>query len=144
MPRLNHSWHEPVLEESPTGSSDRSFGLVFATIFGVLALIALRRGQDSTLQWMIISFVFLVLASVAPSLLGPLNRVWRRVSLEVSKCVNPLMMAMIFFVVLTPMGLFLRLLGKDLLRLRFEADRPSYWIERDLESTRPTSMTKQF
>jgi hypothetical protein len=144
MPRLNYSWHESVLEERPTGSSDRSFGLVFAAIFGVLALIALWRGRDSALYWMIIAFMFLALALAAPPLLGPLNRVWRQVSLEISKCVSPLMMAIIFFGVLTPMGLLLRLLGKDLLRLRFEADCSSYWIDLSSESTRPTSMTKQF
>lgn len=144
MPRLNYSWHESVLEERPAGSSDRSFGLVFAAIFGVLALIALWRGRDSALYWMIIAFMFLALALAAPPLLGPLNRVWRRVSLEISKCVSPLMMAIIFFGVLTPMGLLLRLLGKDLLRLRFEADCTSYWIDLSSESTQPTSMTKQF
>jgi len=117
---------------------------VFAAIFGVLALIALWRGRDSALYWMIIAFMFLALALAAPPLLGPLNRVWRRVSLEISKCVSPLMMAIIFFGVLTPMGLLLRLLGKDLLRLRFEADCTSYWIDLSSESTQPTSMTKQF
>jgi saxitoxin biosynthesis operon SxtJ-like protein len=144
VPTVNHRWHERTIEEPPSGSSNRSFGLMFATIFGVLSLAALWRGRDSALWWMISGFVFLVLALAAPRLLGPLNRAWRQMSLAISKRVNPVMMAIIFFGVLTPIGLLLRLLGKDLLHLRFEPHRPSYWVDRSSESARPGSMTNQF
>jgi hypothetical protein len=117
---------------------------VFATIFGALGIVALWRGRESAPWCIIIAITFLLLALAAPPLLGPLNHAWRWISLRLSKAVNPLIMAVIFFAVVTPIGLLARFLGKDPLRLRFEAERPTYWIDRRSDRDRPSSMTKQF
>jgi hypothetical protein len=87
---------------------------------------------------------FLAIAVFAAPLLGPLNRAWRRLALLLSKIMTPLVMGLLFFVVLTPIGIVMRLAGNDPLRLRFERDRPSYWLDRPAPTERQYSMTRQF
>jgi hypothetical protein len=81
---------------------------------------------------------------LAPPLLGSANRAWRWFSLQLSRFVNPIIMCVMFFVVLTPIGIVMRLAGNDPLRLRFDSQTPSYWLPRATENGRQTSMTRQF
>jgi Saxitoxin biosynthesis operon protein SxtJ len=139
------SWHETLYDEDATpGSSDRAFGFLFAAIAGVLAALSAWQGRRGALGWAIVAAGFLVVTLVAPPLLGPLNRAWRRLALLLSKLTTPLIMGLLFFVVIAPVGVIMRLAGKDPLRLRFETESSSYWLARSSQGDRQTSMTRQF
>ena len=138
-------WHESLHSEGPApGSSNRAFGLLFAAVCGAIAAVAAWRGRPSTLWWSIAALAFFVAAVFAAPLLGPLNRAWRWLSLRLSRIVSPVVMAVLFFAVLTPVGMVMRRTGNDPLRLRFEPQRTSYWLHRSSQGKRQTSMTKQF
>ena len=79
-----------------------------------------------------------------PSLLRPLNRLWFKFGLLLNKVVNPLIMGLVFYITVTPIGLIMRVLGKDLLGLRLSKDSESYWIHRDPPGPSPESMRHQF
>ena len=145
MPDADGNWHESLHSEGPPpSSSDRSFGLLFAAVCGVIAAFAVWEGRRSALWWLIAASVFYLVALVAAPLLGPLNRAWRWLSLQLVKIVNPILMGVVFFAVLTPIAIVMRCSGRDPLRLRFEPATPSYWLNRTSSSRRQTSMTNQF
>ncbi|HSM42671.1 MAG TPA: SxtJ family membrane protein [Afifellaceae bacterium] len=122
--------------------SERNFGLVFATVFGVIGLWPLIGGNPVRIWSLAIAAVFLVLAFALPAVLRPLNLLWFRFGLLLGRIVAPIVMALIFYVAVTPTALIMRLLGKDLLRLRFDRDAATCWIAR--EKAPETSMKNQF
>lgn len=140
------STHERIRgEDEIVSSSDRSFGLVFAGFFVVLALWRWWNGWTPWgYSWLGLAAAFAALAVIAPAILAPLNRFWIKLGLLMNRVVSPLMLAMLFFVVVTPIGLIMRLIGKDLLRLRHEPGARSYWIERDPPGPPPDTMKNQF
>jgi hypothetical protein len=131
-------------EDPALGSSDKAFGLVFAVACGAIAVSALWEGRPSALWWSLASFVLLGLALFAAPLLHPLNRAWRWISVQLFKIANPLIMAVLFFGVLTPIGLIMRVAGKDTLRLRSDKESSSYWLARVPQAGPRNSMTNQF
>ena len=126
------------------GSSNRSFGIVFAVVFAVIGLLPFAFGGGIRLWALLIGGAFLLVALALPSILEPLNRLWLRFGLLLHRIVSPIVLGIMFFLVITPMGLLMRALGKDFLRLRFEKDLPSYWIERKPPGTPPESLKDQF
>jgi len=134
----------PDHEDRAAGSSDQAFGLVFAVACGAIAVSALWEGRRSALWWSLASFVLLGLALFAAPLLHPLSRAWRWVSLQLFKIANPVIMAVLFFGVLTPVGLIMRAAGKDALRRRFDKESSSYWLARASPASARNSMTNQF
>ena len=139
------NWHETLHDEdAAAGSTDRAFGFLFSAIAGVLAALAAWQGRRGALGWAVVAAGFLAVTLVAPPLLGPLNRAWRRLALLLSKFTTPLIMGLLFFVVIAPVGVIMRLAGKDPLRLRFERENASYWLARSSQGERQTSMTRQF
>ena len=139
------NWHETLHSEGPPpGSSDRSFGLLFAAICGGIALFAIWQGRRSALWWGIAASSFCVTALFAAPLLGPVNRAWRGLSLQLFRVVNPILMGVVFFGVLTPLAVCMRRVGRDPLRLRFDPQMSSYWLPRTSVDGRQTSMTDQF
>mgnify|MGYP001237045052 FL=1 len=110
-------------------SSNRSFGILFFLIFLAIALFPLLNKGDLKLVPLIISLVFLLLVILNSKFLTPLKLIWLKFGVILGKIINPLIMALIFFLVVTPTGLFMRLLKKDLLSLKFN-DEKSYWIEK--------------
>jgi hypothetical protein len=88
--------------------------------------------------------VFGGLAFLAPKLLAPLNTLWFKFGMLLSKIMSPIVMGILFFVTVTPTGLFMRARGKDLLRQKLDPDAETYWIEVDPEQAALTSMKKQF
>ena len=130
--------------EDVHGSSDRSFGIVFAIVFGVIGLLPLVFGGGVRLWSLGVGAAFLLAAVVVPSVLAPLNRLWLRFGLLLHRIVSPLVLGIMFFVVITPMALVMRALGKDLLRLRFDRAAASYWIDRTPPGPPPESMKDQF
>lgn len=131
-------------EEKVKGSSDRSFGLTFAAVALILGGIALWRGRDWGVYALAASVAFAALALAAPKLLAPFNRAWLKLGLLLHHVVNPVVMGLMFFGVITPMALVLRLAGKDLLRLRFDRQARSYWIPREPPGPAPDTMRHQF
>jgi hypothetical protein len=124
--------------------SDRSFGLVFAAALLVVALFPLVHGRE--LRWwaVALSLAFFAAALIRPALLAPLNRLWFRLGLLLGRVTNPLVMGVVFFLVVTPMAVIMRLRRKDPLRLRIDRKACSYWIERVPPGPAPASMTNQF
>ena len=126
------------------GSSDRSFGIVFAAVFGIVSLWPLL--DDGGVRWwsLVIALVFAVMATVRPGLLAPLNRLWFWFGMLLHKIVNPLVMGLLFFATVTPIALIFRLIGKDPLNQKPDKNCETYWIERDPDELVPESMRNQF
>ena len=110
-------------------SSNRSFGLVFFIVFLLIALYPLLKGSDLRIWSLVISFVFLVLGLINSKILTPLNRLWFKFGLLLGRFISPLIMGIIFFVVVTPIGIMMRLLKKDLLNLKYNK-KETYWIDK--------------
>ena len=121
-------------------SSNRSFGIVFFVFFLIISLWPLKIGQDIRLWSLVISIIFLLLGLFNSKLLTPLNRIWFKFGLLLGKVVSPVIMGVVFFFVVTPTGLIMKFLGKDLLNLKKNKSK-SYWVEKKNENT---SMKKQF
>ena len=111
-------------------SSNRSFGIVFFVVFLLIALYPLTYGGEIRIWSAITSLIFLVLGLLNSKFLAPLNKLWFRFGIFLGKIISPVIMGIIFFLVVTPIGLFMRLLGKDVLNLKYSENK-SYWIEKD-------------
>ena len=111
-------------------SSNRSFGIVFFVVFLLIALYPLTNEGEIRFWSVIISLIFLILGLLNSKILAPLNKLWFKFGIFLGKIISPLIMGIIFFLVVTPIGLIMRLLGKDVLNLRYN-DNQSYWIERN-------------
>lgn len=131
-------------QEEVRGSSDREFGLVFAGFFAILTGIGWWNDSSNTVTFAVIAALFLAVALIFPRVLAPLNRLWTRFGLLLYRVVNPIVMATIFYVIITPIGVAMRLAGKDLLRLKIDGDAASYWIPRDPPGPPPEGMKNQF
>ena len=132
--------------EETEAPSERSFGLTFTGVFTVIALWLYWR-KDLPLPAvaaLTMAGVILLLALRAPTLLHPFNRLWFKFGLLLHKIVNPLVMGLLFFVVFTPTGYFMRMMGVDFLRLKPLPAGTSYWISIRDEKTVAGSMKDQF
>jgi len=109
--------------------SNRSFGIVFSIVFLLISLYPLINGENLRLWSLIISIVFLILGIINSNLLKPLNKLWFKFGLLLGKIISPFVMGIIFFVVVTPIAILMRLLRKDLLNLKFNKNS-SYWIQK--------------
>lgn len=127
------------------GPSDRAFGLVFTAVFTILAVTAAYQGA---FLWMsglsAAALLLLAFTLVRPKILAPANRLWLRFGLLLHHIVNPVVMGLIFFVTVLPIGLIARTVGHDPLRRRFDAKVESYWIERTPAGPAPESLKNQF
>ncbi len=125
-------------------STERSFGLVMAVFFLIVALWPLIT--DRPIRWwaMAVSAGFAFLALLWPVALAPLNKLWARVGIFLNQVVSPIVLGLLFYVTVTPIALLMRLLGKDPLRLRRDPKAASYWIERTPPGPTPESMKNQF
>ena len=138
------SFHEDYDRHDITGGSERSFGLVFAVVFLAIGLAPLLSAGGVRIWPVVIAAVCGVVALVHPRLLRPFNAAWLKFGLLLSRIVNPIVLGFLFYVVITPAGLIMRLLGKDPLRLRIDRTAESYWIERRPPGPPPESMRNQF
>ena len=121
-------------------SSNRSFGILFSIVFAIIAFWPTINGNPLRLWSIPISVIFLVLGLLNSKLLNPLNIVWVKFGELLGRIIAPIVMAIIYFIIVTPIGLFMRLIGKDLLNLKFSKAN-SYWIKRE---KKVGSMKKQF
>lgn len=122
-------------------SSNRSFGLLFFLVFLILGLWPLKNSLDPNLYLISISAVFLILGLTNSKILTPLNKLWIKFGEILGMIIAPLVMALVYFIVLTPISLIVRIFGKDLLGLKFLKQKDSYWINR---KKKRLSMKKQF
>ena len=109
--------------------SNKSFGIVFFVLFLSISLYPLINNENIRLWSLIISLIFLVLGILNSNLLSPLNKIWFRFGILLGKLISPVIMGIIFFLVVTPIGLIMRLFGKDVLNLKYN-DYKTYWIEK--------------
>ena len=110
-------------------SSNRSFGIVFFIVFLLIALYPLINQGEFRLWSLIISFIFFILGILNSKILTPLNKLWFKFGIFLGKIVSPIIMGIIFFFVVTPIGILMRVLGKDVLNLKYHNNK-SYWIEK--------------
>ena len=121
--------------------TERNFGLVIGGVFIIIALFPLI-GSGPIRAWALVpGIVLIVLAILKPSILRLPNLLWFKFGLFLGAIVAPIVMALVFFLVVTPTGIIMRLLGKDLLRKKIDPDTSSYWISRE---TPPGTMKNQF
>ena len=121
-------------------SSNRSFGIVFFVVFLLITLYPLTYSQDIRVWSAIISIIFLVLGLLNSKILTPLNKLWFKFGIFLGKIISPIIMGIIFFIVVTPIGLLMRLFGKDVLNLKNNKSS-TYWIKK---ADQKSSMEKQF
>ena len=121
-------------------SSEKSFGILFFIIFILIALWPLLSGEPIKVWALVLSIFFLVITFLKRDLLKPLNKIWIKFGELLGKIIAPIVMASIFFFVLTPISIIVRLCGKDLLKLK-DSKENSYWIKREKNIN---SMDKQF
>ena len=109
--------------------SNRNFGIVFFVVFLIVALYPLTLSKHIAIWSLLISLIFLILGLINSKILNPLNKVWFKFGIFLGKIISPLIMGIIFFLVVTPTGLIMRLLRKDILSLKYNQNK-SYWIEK--------------
>lgn len=126
------------------GPSNRSFGFVFSAFFFLVGLAPLRRHHPVRLWAFGVALVFLAVAILVPALLKPLNRLWMQLGRLLGRITTPIVTGLLFYLIFTPAGFLARLLGKDPLRLRFDAQAKSYWQERRPPGPPPEDMANQF
>ena len=111
-------------------SSNKSFGIVFSVVFLLIAIYPLTNGEDIRIWSSTISLIFLILGLLNSKILSPFNKLWFKLGVYFGKIISPLIMGIIFFLVVTPIGLIMRLFGKDVLNLKYNKNQ-SYWIEKN-------------
>ena len=111
-------------------SSNKSFGLLFFVVFLILGLWPLKNGESLNFYFITASVIFLILGLLNSKLLSPLNKSWIKLGEILGIIIAPIVMALVFFVILTPVSIIVRLFGKDLLGLKFLKERDTYWIKR--------------
>ena len=122
-------------------SSNRSFGLVFFVVFLIIGLWPLLDEGQFKIWSLFFSLFFLVLGLLNSKLLTPLNLLWTKFGILLGNVFAPIVMSFIFFLVVTPIGLLVRIMGRDLLRTKYNKSGKSYWIKRE---KRITKMNQQF
>ena len=122
-------------------SSNRSFGLLFFFIFLIVGLWPLKNGENINFYFIVISFIFLILGLINSKLLSPLNKLWIKFGEILGIIIAPIVMALVYFIFLTPISLIVRIFGKDLLGLKFLKNKETYWVKRKKDLA---SMKKQF
>ena len=110
--------------------SNRNFGIVFSVVFLVISLWPLLSQNDVRIWSLVISGIFLILGLINSKLLLPLNKIWFNFGILLGNFIAPIVMGIVYFMVVTPTGLIMRLLGKDLLNLK-KNNKDTYWIEKD-------------
>jgi len=111
-------------------SSNRSFGLLFFIVFIVVGLWPVTKGETANIYLIIISLFFLIFGLINSKILSPFNKAWVKFGEILGLIIAPIIMALVYFIILTPISLILRMFGKDLLGLKFMKKQDTYWIKR--------------
>jgi Saxitoxin biosynthesis operon protein SxtJ len=124
--------------------SDRHFGLVFTVLFAALAVLSYFRSGRAYLWLLPLSALTGLVMLLNPELLRPLNRLWMKLASLLHAITSPVILAVIYFLVVTPFGLIQRLMGRDVMRQKFDPRIDSYWISREPPGPPPESLRNQF
>ena len=116
-----------------------TFGILFFILFLIIGLYPLKSGGTTRIWSLVLSLAFLIITIIRPNLLTFINRLWIQFGILLGKIISPLVMGLVFFFVVTPIGILIRMLKKDVMGLKRGA--PSYWINRE---DKVQSMKKQF
>jgi hypothetical protein len=111
-------------------SSNRSFGLLFFTVFIVVGLWPVTKGETANIYLILISLFFLIFGLINSKILSPFNKAWIKFGEILGLIFAPIIMALVYFIILTPISLIVRMFGKDLLGLKFLKKQDTYWIKR--------------
>ena len=122
-------------------SSNKSFGLVFFVIFMTIALWPLLNDGNIRIWSVIVSIIFLILGLFNSKILTPFNKLWMRLGILLGAIVSPIVMGIVYFAVITPIGLIMKLFGKDVLNLKIDKNKNTYWT---LKKKIPSKMKDQF
>ena len=112
-------------------SSNRNFGLVFFIVFLIISFWPLTNTESIRVWSIIISLIFLILGLLNSKLLTPLNKIWFKFGMILGGIVAPIVMGIIFFSVVTPIGIIMKITGKDLLNKKYNKKKKTYWIKRN-------------
>jgi hypothetical protein len=139
------NFHEDLARhgEEPR-ASERNLGVTFAAVLGLMGAVRLFRGDGAAPYWLAAAAILLACAYLWTAPLRPLNFVWHRLGLILFAVVSPIVMGVVFYTTVVPVGLIMRLSGKDPLRLKFDRAARSYWIERDPPGPAGAGMKNQF
>jgi predicted membrane metal-binding protein len=121
-------------------SSNKSFGIVFFLVFFLIGIYPLLNSNDLRFWSLFLSLIFLILGLMNSKILTPLNRIWFKFGMLLGTIVSPIVMGVIFFFIVTPIGVIMKIIGKDLLNLRY-SDKNTYWIKKSGTKSR---MKNQF
>ncbi len=122
-------------------SSNKSFGVVFFLVLGLLGIWPYLSGGDPIYWLILLSIIFLFLGLINSKVLSPFNKIWIKFGEILGRIIAPLVMGIIYFIILTPIGILMKFLGKDLLNIKFSQTQKSYWLKRKKNIG---SMRKQF
>jgi hypothetical protein len=125
-------------------SSNRSFGIVFAAVFAILALAPLIRGRSMRIEFLWVAAAFAAIALTTPALLTWPNRLWLAFGGLLHKITSPVALGLIYFLAIMPTGAAMRIFGKDFLGLRRRPEQTTYWVERRPPGPPPDSLKNQF
>ena len=128
------------MEKKIKVSSNKSFGIVFSIFFLLISVYLLLNNNPIYYWSLFVSFIFLVLGLMNSKILSPLNLLWFKFGILLGKIVSPIVMGIIFFLVVTPISIILKMFGKDVLNLKFNNNK-TYWIVKDGPKS---NMKKQF
>jgi len=120
--------------------SNRSFGVVFSIVFLIIALLPLLNDNSVRIWSIILSLIFFILGLLNSNILSPLNRIWFKFGIILGGIVSPIIMGLVFFLVVTPTSLILKLFKKDILNLK-KNDSKTYWI---MKLDKKSKMKNQF
>jgi len=140
----NNSHEDLSRQEEVKGSSNRSFGLVFAAVFLLVALFPSLHGQALRAWALVVSGTLLLVAFLLPVVLTYPNHWWLRLGLLLNAGISPVAMGVLFYLVITPIGLVMRLFGHDPLRLKLDTTTSSYWIKRAPPGPEPKSLSNPY
>ena len=122
-------------------SSEKSFGILFGVVFIIISVWPLFYSNSLRVWSLILAITFFLITFLKPSLLKPFNNAWIKLGELLGRIIAPIVMAIVYFLILTPISLLVRLFGKDLIGMKFSNDIKSYWIKRKKHLG---SMDKQF
>ena len=131
------------MRKSVPPPSDRSFGITFTVVFALITIWLWWTGRPGPMLFGILSLATLLVSAFRPSLLKALNRAWMKLGALLHAVVNPVVLAFLYFGVITPFAIVMRLIRRDVLRRRFEPTERSYWIRRDPPGPAPDSLPRQ-
>lgn len=135
---------EPEHDEIVVGPSNRNFGFTMAAVFALIGLFGLYKGSSHAPLWLCVAVILAALTFWRPQSLGFANRNWLKLGLLMYRVVNPAIMAILFFGAILPIGLMMRLFGKDFLHLGRDRSSRTYWLPRSDPRSPSEAMRQQF